>query len=77
MAPLGENFRGNECNKICPLCSSHLDNQNSVFQCEEIKKKVDIKCALKDIYKQIITIETANTITKMEEIRENLLKQQE
>ena len=65
MAPLGENFRGNECNKICPLCSSHLDNQNSVFQCEEIKKKVDIKCALKDIYKQIITIETANTITKI------------
>ena len=43
MAPLGENFRGNEQFKICPLCFSHLDNQSLIFQCEALKKKMKIE----------------------------------
>ena len=42
MPPLGENFRGNEENKVCSLCSNHLDNQNMIFQCEQFRQKIDI-----------------------------------
>ena len=31
MAPLGENFRGNGCNIMCPLCGLHLDNQQTIL----------------------------------------------
>ena len=72
MAPLGENFRGNECNVICPLCQSHLDNQSSVFQCGRLKKEIEINCELRDIYLENIKLETAVTITEIEEIREKL-----
>ena len=72
MAPLGENFRGNECNVIYPLCQSHLDNQSSVFQCGRLKKEIEINCELRDIYLENIKLETAVTITEIEEIREKL-----
>jgi hypothetical protein len=74
MAPLGENYRGNNGNIVCPLCHTHLDNQNTIFQCEILRKETDIQCELKDIYCQNIKIETALKLTEIEEIREKLLK---
>ena len=74
MAPLGENFRGNESNVVCPLCQTHLDNQSSVFQCGRLKKEIEINCELADIYRENIKLETAVTITEIEEIREKLKK---
>ena len=74
MAPLGENFRGNNGNIVCPLCHTHLDNQNGIFQCEIMKKETKIDCELKDIYRDNITLETAKKISEIEEIREKLLK---
>ena len=72
MAPLGENFRGGEGNKVCPLCYCHLDNQSMIFQCEEIRKEMKITSKLEDIYSDKISIETARELTKIENVREKL-----
>ena len=74
MAPLGENFRGKDEFKICPLCSLHLDNQSLVFQCEVLKREMDIECKLEDLYTDNIKLQTAITITKIEEVREQITK---
>ena len=75
MAPMGENFRGNEMFKMCPLCQAHLDNQSLAFQCEFLKEKIDIQCELKDIYSKNILLRTAETITKIEDLREKTIKE--
>ena len=75
MAPMGENFRGNEKSKMCPWCHAHLDNQKLAFECEILKQRIDIQCELKDIYSYNIILRTAKTITEIEELREKLLKE--
>ena len=73
MAPFGENFRGKEELKLCPLCHSHLDSQNLSFQCKKMNNAMEIKCQPNSIYFNNIEITTAETITKMEKVREKLL----
>ena len=43
MERFGENFRGGASSIICPLCFSHLDNQELSFQCPAIKKEIEIE----------------------------------
>ena len=74
MALLGENFRGNEKYKICPLCSLHLDNQNLVFKCDILKKEMNIECREEDLYIDDIELKTAVTITEIELMREKVIK---
>ena len=76
MAPLGENFRGGNGVIVCPLCQNHLDNQNTIFQCEVLKKETDINCELKDIYCEDLRLQTAEKISKIEELREKLLNKE-
>ena len=75
MAPLGENFRGNEKLKMCPLCLSHPDNQTMIFKCESLKNRMKMECEFEDLYSNNITLKTAITITKIEELRENIMKE--
>ena len=75
MAPMGENFRENKENVICPLCGEAPDNQEHFFNCEKLREKIDMRgFDMKDIYSNNITLETAETITKMIEIRKKLLE---
>ena len=77
MAPLGENFRGNQGNIVCPLCHNHLDNQSTFLQCEVIKKELEVKIKIEDIYGQDIKLETARKITEVAELREKMLQKKE
>ena len=43
MERFGENFRGGASSIICPLCFSHLDNQELSIQCPVIKKEIEIE----------------------------------
>ena len=45
-------------------------NQSSIFQCGRLKKEIATNCELRDIYGENIKLETAVTITEIEEIRE-------
>ena len=67
MAPLGENFRGYKDSVICPLCKDDLDSQHHSFQCQVMNERVDI-------YSDTIIQETAETVTKMLEIRKDILE---
>ena len=77
MAPFGENFRGGKEYIVCPLCNEAFDNQEHAFKCEIIREHIDMKGVnMKDIYNNNITLETAETITKMLEIRKQLIEKQ-
>ena len=74
MAPLGENYRGNQGHIMCPLCQNHLDNQPTFLQCEVVKKETGINMHIEEIYRETISLETARNLTKVEEFREKWLK---
>ena len=76
MAPLIENFRGNNMNMVFPLCHTHLDNQSSLLKCEILRKEINIDLEINDIYCENITLETQK-ISEIEEVREKLLVKQE
>ena len=73
MERFGENFRGSQGPIPCPLCQNHLDNQEQSYQCAEIRKGVDVKGNLSDIYKDEIKPETIQTAVKIAEFRKQKL----
>ena len=73
MARFGENYRGTSGPNICPLCQTHPDNQQTSFQCKEIRKKIEIKGKLEDIYTENINEDTIKTVVKIMEIRKSKL----
>ena len=74
MSKLGENFRGSRENIPCPLCGNHLDNQNMIFQCEVMKKEVNIKCKIEDIYQDTISLQTAINLEEIDQKRTQLME---
>ena len=50
MLEFGENFRGNADFICCPLCASHLDNQNMLFQCPLLKNMEASHSDIEKIY---------------------------
>ena len=75
MSPFGENFRGGQEKVICPLCNNHMDSQSLALNCEEIRKEVQIKLKIEDIYREHITLETASNLLEIETERKKLIKE--
>ena len=75
MERFGENFRGGKGPVMSPLCNQHLDNQALVFQCPEIRKEIEIKGCIEDIYKDEMKPETIKTMTKILELRKSRMDQ--
>ena len=73
MADFGENFRGNQDHKMCPLCFKHYDSQSLSFQCEFYKDKMEININMSDIYRDEISMETVKTMCKMMKLRKKHL----
>ena len=69
MSYFGENYRAGRDKVICPLCESHVDNQELSFICPEIKNKVVICGKMSDIYRDDIKLETVEAIQKITQIR--------
>ena len=59
---------------ICPLCKIEVDSQDHFFQCLVMRGELEIDCDMEEIYSNTITQDTADTVTKMLEIRKNLLE---
>ena len=76
MERFGENYCGGAESMLCPLCLTHLDNQEMSYQCPEIKKKIDIKGKLNDIYNENIQSETIETIVRISRYRTKVLEKQ-
>ena len=47
--------RGGAPSNLCPLCSSHQDNQEMSFHCPTIKNGIYIKGIISEIYKKDIS----------------------
>ena len=69
MEMFGENFRGGEDQVVCPLCKLHLDNQELSLQCPVIRKEIEVKGKLADIYKENISYDIIKTVSKISEYR--------
>ena len=76
MEKFGENYRGGLKLIMCPLCSTHPDNQAMSFQCPDIRKEIDVKGDISDIYKESIKQVTIKTILKITEYRKRRLENQ-
>ena len=76
MERFGENYRGGAASILCPLCHSHLDNQEMSFHCPIIKNEIKIKGNLSDIYKENINNETIETVLKISRYRTKTLDNQ-
>ena len=73
MADYGENFRGPNGPRMCPICGLHLDNQVlSFYNCQEIRTKILVKGEYSDIFKPTIPIDLVNTLVNIDKLRENL-----
>ena len=70
MEKFGENFRGDESQLICRLCREHADNLEMAFQCQEIRKKLNVVGNPQDIYTEHGYNETIHTISEIMKIRE-------
>ena len=67
MAPFRSNFK-NLKETMCPLCATHLDDQNSLFQCPTIAKKFK-QFNLSDIFRENIPTDLVNTLTQIIKLR--------
>ena len=74
MAEFGENFRAGTSQIPCPFCKEDWDSQSHSFQCETIKKEVEIKVELNEIFISKISNAAALTITKILQERKKLLE---
>ena len=70
MAKFSENFRGPHGPKLCPLCLSHLDNQQMAFNCPVIKPKLDEKGKYDYIFRSQIPRETIKNLKIITRLRE-------
>ena len=76
MEKFGENFRAGKDRIMCPMCNSHLDNQELSLQCP-VLKTANIpevhNCDMEEIYKHNISTATIKTIYRITQFRkENL-----
>ena len=70
----GENFRGNANFICCPLCASHLDNQNMLFQCPLLKNMEVPHADIEKIYTDNTDAETIKELSRLLRIRKNLME---
>ena len=77
MAEFGQNFRAGADEVWCPLCSEKLDDQSHSFQCKIIIKEIELKGNLSEIYSGDISQATAQTATKIINIRKKLIQKED
>ena len=77
MSQFGENFRGNGENVSCPLCLSHIDTQNMMFDCPELKEKGIQKLDDSEIYTDNISVEAIKELSKILKMRKVLIEEKE
>ena len=76
MERYGENFRGGTSSINCPLCETHLDNQDMSFKCPKIKNHIDIQGNMSDVYKEHIPKDSIKTILQIAKYRRTELEKQ-
>ena len=76
MENFAENYRGREGPSLCPLCETHLDNQETSVRCPEVKKELNINANIKDVFEEDISLKTIETISEVIKLREKVTKKE-
>ena len=74
MAPVGENFRAGQSSTVCPLCSTHLDNQAMAIKCVKIQEIVQTNIRIEDIYSKTIPLKVPQELLEINKARKKLLE---
>ena len=74
MSPFGENFRGGLTHVVCPLCHNHLDNQPMALSCEVLMREMKISCKIEEIYRDEISLQTAQNLLEIDNTRKSILE---
>ena len=69
MAEFGENYRGGQEKRMCPLCYLHIDSQDLSYFCPEISNNINMSGNNSDIYNNYISVETVQSMEKVEDYR--------
>ena len=76
VAKFQENMKNNpELSLACPLCQVEPDTQQHSFQCVIIHSRMKVKGYYKDIFLDSVPVDTAKTLMKITEIRNNYVNQ--
>ena len=75
MAKFSENFRGPAGPKLCPLCLTHLDNQQMSFSCPKIKPNLNTKGKYETLFRSEIPLETIENLRMISKIRAENIKE--
>ena len=76
VAKFKENMKNNsELSLACPLCHVEPDTQQHSFHCPIILSRMKVRGVYSDIFLDDIPVETAKTLMKITEIRENHVNQ--
>ena len=74
MLDFDENFKEKDTvTKVCKLCKSHPDSQDSLEDCHEIKKHVDNIVSIKQLYNEDFDDKAIEVFIKVLETRTRLL----
>ena len=73
VAEFKENFGDKYENKVCPLCTVHMDTQTHAIQCVTIKEKISIEGNYSDIFKEVIPTNISKSLYKISKMREGLI----
>ena len=76
MENFAENYRGREGPSLCPLCETHLDNQETSVRYPEVKKELNINANIKDVFEEDISLKTIETISEVIKLREKVMKKE-
>ena len=68
-----ENFGDKYKNKVCPMCTVHLDTQTHVMQCVQVKEEIGVEGKYNDIFKEKIPSNISKTLFKITKLRENFI----
>ena len=59
--------------KVCPLCTIHMDTQTHSVQCVQVKESVSVNGNYIDIFKEVIPRNISKTLYDISKLREGII----
>ena len=74
MLEFGQNYRGSAEFVPCPLCSTHIDEQDMLFQCPVMKSEVELHIDLNKIYTDNVDSKDIKELSKVMNMRRKMVE---
>ena len=74
MLEFGQYYRGSAVFVSCPLCSTHIDEQDMLFQCPVMKSEVELHIDLNKIYTDNVDSKAIKEVSKVMNMRRKMVE---